>query len=324
MMIRIGIVGTGGMGLVHYHNYAHIEGCKVVGLVGVSQRSQEVAARLELPLYKDVPSLVRAQQVDVVDVCSPTYLHKTQVMESLSLGAHAITEKPIALHRQDAEAMFDLAERRGKLLFVAQVLQFTKEVEALRGLVESGEYGRPLDAFFERLAARPRWVQDGWLFDKEKSGLLPFDLHIHDLDLIVSLFGKPDSFRFTSSGGKERGYQEHYRFLYDYPEMHVAAEAAWFNANIPFTARWRVYFENALVVNDGARVVAYPADGPERVFGTEDEFKIATGINLPPTGMFYRELSHFLECIKKGVPSPRVSRQQVLESITLLEEMTGV
>jgi hypothetical protein len=35
-MIRIGLVGTGGMGTVHYHNYQHIEGCEVAALVGIT------------------------------------------------------------------------------------------------------------------------------------------------------------------------------------------------------------------------------------------------------------------------------------------------
>ncbi|HBF41714.1 MAG TPA: gfo/Idh/MocA family oxidoreductase [Anaerolineaceae bacterium] len=320
-MIRIGLVGTGGMGTVHYNNYQHIEGCKVAALVGITPQSRECSENWGVPLYEDIHSMALAEQVDVVDICSPTFLHREHVMEALSLGMHAITEKPVALHKKDAEEMFSLAESKGKLLFVAQVLQFTKEVEVLRELVASEEYGKPLDASFERLSARPRWVQNGWLFDREKSGLLPFDLHIHDLDLIVSLFGRPESFSFTSTGGRDKAYREHYRFLYNYPGLSVAAEAAWFNADFPFTARWRVYFENAVVVNDGSQVIAYQFDHPARVFDTHEDLLIPTGINLPPTGMFHRELSHFMDCIARGVPSDRVTRQQVLTVIDLLEEL---
>jgi predicted dehydrogenase len=266
--------------------------------------------------------MAQAERVDVMDICSPTFLHKQHVMESLNLGMHVITEKPIALHKKDAIEMYDLAAQKGKLLFVAQALQFTKETELLHSLVESGEYGKPLDAFFERLTGCPRWVQNGWLFDKSKSGLLPFDLHIHDLDAIVSLFGRPESFNYTSCGNTDKSFKEHYRFLYRFKELNVAAEAAWFNADFPFTSRWRVYFENAVVVNDGTRVTAYQFDKPPRVFDTEDEIKIPTGINLPPTGMFYRELTHFLDCIEKQIPSERVSREQILTVVELLEEIT--
>ena len=97
--------------------------------------------------------------------------------------------------------MFALAEEKGVNLYVAQVLQFTREVEVLRKLVREGTYGRPLDAVFQRLSARPEWAQGGWLFDKSKSGLVPFDLHIHDLDVIVSLFGVPDQAECRPCGG---------------------------------------------------------------------------------------------------------------------------
>lgn len=62
--------------------------------------------------------------------------------------------------------------------------------------------GKPLDACFERLSACPGWAKDGWLFDVNKSGLLPYDLHIHDLDVIVSVFGKPESFSVPVISGK--------------------------------------------------------------------------------------------------------------------------
>lgn len=320
--LRIALVGTGGMGTVHYHNYQHLPGCAVTALVGVTTQSQECAAQWNLPLYPDIDSLAAAQSVDVVDVCTPTFLHKEHVLQSLSHGFHTITEKPVALHKADAEAMFALADRQGRQLYVAQVLQFTREVQVLRELVRSGTYGRPLDAHFERLSACPRWAQDGWLFDREKSGLLPFDLHIHDLDVIVSLFGRPRSFSYTASGRSGLSYKEQYRFQYAYDGLNVAAEAAWFNAGIPFTARWRVYFENAMLINEGGKLIAYPAEGEPHEFDTREEILIPTGINLPPTGMFYRELGHFIDCVRRGAPSDLVTRQQVLTVIELLEEIS--
>jgi predicted dehydrogenase len=321
-MIRVAIVGTGGMGSVHYHNYLHIEGCEVAALVDITPESAARSKDWNLPLYPSISEMVKHEKVDVVDVCTPTFLHKTHVMEGLENGLHAITEKPIALHKKDAEEMYALADARGKLLFVGQVLQFTKEVEVLRELVRNQTYGKVLDAYFVRLSACPRWVKNGWLFDRERSGLLPFDLHIHDLDLIISLFGKPESFAFTSCGNYDKNYKEHYRFNYNYDGFNVAAEAAWYNADFPFTANWRFYFENAVVVNDGTKVIAYQFDHEPHIFDTEETVKIPTGINLPPTGMFYAELSHFVNCIREGKPSELVTREQVLTVVELLEEIS--
>lgn len=321
-MIRIGIVGIGGMGTVHHSNYAYIENCRVVAVVGKSVGDIERAKEWGLPIYDTISEMVRNESIDLMDVCTPTFLHKQNVMESLELGKHTITEKPIALHKKDAEAMFDLALQKGVQLYVAQVLQFSREVEVLRDLVRSGEYGSVLDASFERLSACPHWTQDNWLFDKEKSGLLPFDLHIHDLDVIVSLFGKPDDLSFTRCAGREKSYSEQYRFLYRFGKLNVCAEAAWFNADIPFTARWRVYFENAVVINDGIHVTAYQFDREPRIFDTEYRVRIPTGINVPPTGWYLSELSHFIRCAEQGVPSPLVSREQVITVIELLETIS--
>ena len=321
-MIKVALVGTGGMGTVHFSNYAHIDGCQVVAVVDTAEIAKERAKEWSIPIYTTIEEMAKSEQVDVVDVCTPTFLHKSLVMNALTLGFHVITEKPVALTHRDAEEMFALADKMGKQLYVAQVLQFTKEIELLHKLVKKETFGKPLDAYFERLSAAPTWALGGWLFDKQKSGLLPFDLHIHDLDVIVSLFGKPNEFNFTSCGGTDKSYKEHYRFLYRYNNLNVAAEAAWFNADFPFTARWRVYFENVVLVNDGTRVIAYPAGKESIVFDTEEGIKIPTGINLPPTGMFYNELSHFMNCIEKGISSDKVSREQVLTVVQLLEQIS--
>ena len=112
-MINIGIVGAGGMGTVHHSNYLHLDGCAVTGVVDPSPAGRERAAQWGVPCYESITDLVEAGGVDVVDICTPTFLHRDNVMESLSLGKTTIVEKPCALTRADAEAMFALAEEKG-------------------------------------------------------------------------------------------------------------------------------------------------------------------------------------------------------------------
>ncbi len=319
--MNIALVGLGGMGTVHYMNYQHIPDVRVVGVVGATEADQRKAAEWGVPMYPTLTALCAAQPVDLTDICAPTFLHKQLVLESLSLGKHTLTEKPVALSLADARAMFAAADQAGRQLYVAQVLQFTREVEALRTVLADGRYGKPLDACFERLSASPKWSQGNWLFDVRKSGLIPFDLHIHDLDVIISLFGAPQTVACTSAGAADKAYREQYRFQYGYPNLTVCAEAAWFNAAIPFTARWRVYFERGMLVCDAAGVNGYAADGAVTPFDVEDPVKIPTGINLPPTGWFLRELTHFTQCAAENRPSERVPRAQVLTVLETLERL---
>ncbi|MDO5399675.1 MAG: Gfo/Idh/MocA family oxidoreductase [Eubacteriales bacterium] len=319
-MLRIGIVGAGGMGTVHYNNFLHLNDCQVVGIVTRSQSGRAKAVAWGVPAFGSIAELAAAVDPDVVDVCTPTFCHKQDVLESLSLGKNTIVEKPCALHEADARQMFDLAREKGVHLYVAQVLQFSREIEVLRTLVEQKTYGEPLDAVFQRLSARPDWAQGGWLFDREKSGLVPFDLHIHDLDVIASLFGAPEESVCYPCGGQAGGFRELYRWEYRCGQVNVMAEAGWLNASIPFTCPWRVYFERAMVIFDGQTVTAYPHGADPVVYDTEDPVKIPTGINVPPTGWYYRELGHFLACIRKNEDSPLVPRDRVLAVLHILEQ----
>lgn len=320
-MIKVGIVGIGGMGTVHYNNYLHIDGCEAVAAVCHSSLSKDNARRLDLTPYDDIESMVKSEEIDVIDICTPTYLHKQQVLESLNRGKHVIVEKPIALHRKDAVEMFELARRKNLLLFVAQVVQFSKETEVLREAVRSGKYGKPLDGYFERLSGCPQWTREGWIFNKEKSGVLPFDLHVHDLDMIISLFGKPKGFTCTCCGRQEAGYKEEYRINYAFEDFNIAAEAAWYNSNYPFRASWRVYFERGLIENDGKNVVLYQPDEEPFYYYLGEEVAVPTGINLPATDMFYRELSHFISCIEKGIPSDFIRDEQIITGVEIMEEI---
>lgn len=322
-IMNIGLVGVGGMGSVHYANYKEIEGCRVAAVCGGSKRAKETAEKWGLPCYPSIRKMVENCEIDIVDICTPTYLHHHMVMESLDCGKDTICEKPIALSLKDAKEMLDKAEEKGCKLYIAQVLQFTKEVEILRRTVESGVYGKPLDACFERLSACPHWAQDGWLFDVNKSGLLPYDLHIHDLDVIVSVFGKPEGYSLTSCQGEDKNYPEQIRINYDYGKLHVAAEAAWFNADIPWTARWRVYFENGMLINDGNTLTAYQFGAEPKVFDTRDEVMVSTGINVPPCGWYYNELKHFVDCAREHRPSPRVTARQLLTVMEILEDISA-
>ena len=320
--MRVLLVGAGGMGSAHYRNYLQIPNAHVQALVGVSEADRAAGSKWGLPVYGSIAEAISREPAEIADLCVPTYLHEPLAVEAFAQGLHVITEKPCSLSRKSAETMFRAARDAGRQLYVAQVAQFTRETEVLRETVRDERYGRPLDAVFERISSRPAWIQGGWLFEKGKSGLLPFDLHIHDLDLMVSLFGTPEQIRAVPCA-ENLGLKDHLRVEYAWENgMTACGEAAWFNACVPFTARWRVYFERGMVVCDGSSVTGYGADGEIILFDTTDPDQIAAGdINLPANGWFFRELRHFLQCAERNEPSPLIPENQVLAVLSLLEKI---
>lgn len=232
-----------------------------------------------------------------------------------------LCEKPLALRRREAESLFDLARARGVLLLPAHVVRFAQSSIWLRDAVGSGRYGPVREAFFSRLSTRPHWCAGGWAYDRTRSGLVPYDLHIHDLDLMVSLFGPPQSAVVEGSGSRSLPFDEHNWFSYQYPGFRVTAEAAWYVAVIPFTASWRVSFESALALCRNDRVILYEHGRPPCVPADRPEAAQETGISVPATDMYDRELACFVQCSRTGQPPALLPPGEVLAVLGILEAM---
>lgn len=320
-MIKIGLVGLGGMGTVHYTNYQYIQDCKVAAVVGTTEKDKQTADSWGLTEYSTITDMLDHEDIDVVDICTPTFTHYQLTKEALLRNKNVIVEKPFTLHLKEAEELFALSENSGKHVYVGQVIRFAKDTEILEQLIKNKEYGEVKDAYFARLSKVPGWSTGNWMLDKNKSGQLAFDLHIHDLDTIIHLFGTPLGYSYTIVKSKESKYTELYRIQYDFDAYHVAAEAAWFHADYPFNASWRVYFENAVAVGNSKQVIIYPYNGETRIIKIHEK-QIPTGINLAPTEMFYSELSYYMDCVRKNIDPPKTPKQEILNVVRILEKLT--
>lgn len=319
-MIRIGIVGTGGMGTVHYTNYQYIEDCKTVAVCG----NPEKARSWGVQAYSDISKMAEKERLDVIDICTPTFLHYRQVKEALQ-WCDVICEKPLTLSAREASELFEVAGRTGHHLYVAQVVRFFPEYKVLEKIIREKPYGQILDGYFWRLSEKPEWASGGWLTDRRKSGLVPFDLHIHDLDYIVSLFGMPEKEMYMEARSPGENMAQQYRFLYEFKQedtpVHVCAEASWFAGNYPWSAGFRVCLERAVLEASGGTVTLYQEGKEPEVLDTAEKRKIPTGINVPPTGVYLEELEHFLTCVREKRDSDIVKKEEVLGVLSILEKI---
>ena len=315
------IVGFGGMGRVHYVNTLLIAGTSIVGIVGSGDRDRAAAESFSLPFFSSIKEAVSALEPDIVDITTPTFMHKEHVVDAIEAGCrNIIVEKPLALKSDDAAYIFSLAEEKGVRIVPAHVMRFTKEFNALRKTVESGEFGAVLDASFSRISAMPAW-SNGWLLDKSKSGAVPFDLHIHDADMIFALFGKPRSVTSYKRRGHESSTDEYFHVTYSYDGFSVNAEAGWLRASVPFAASWRVIFEHAVLQCSDERVMCYPEEGNPFQMDTHYDKIVETGINVPPTGWYYEELSAIYAYLSSEDSTQLIPYSDIIEELKILERL---
>ena len=192
-MIKVGLIGCGFMGAMHANCYNNIDGVKLVAVADIRrEKAEELACGAEI--YADGKDLIERADVDVIDICLPTFLHAEYAVKAMDKVKYLFVEKPVALTNAQAKEMIEKAIKTGCQVQVGQVIRFWDEYVELKKIIESGVYGKVVNANFRRISPRPTWGWKNWLLDASLSGGAGQDLHIHDVDYVLSLFGVPNPF----------------------------------------------------------------------------------------------------------------------------------
>ncbi len=317
-MLKIGMVGMGGISRAHRNAWAQIPEAQVIAVCDIRPEQADVAAEATGgKAYYDFDSMLAAETIDILDICLPTYLHADFAVKALDHGIHVLTEKPISLKIEDVERVYGAAERNHKNIMVAQVLRFWREYEALKAACESGKYGKLLSGHMTRLGNTPKWSWDGWMQDPERSGLVPFDLHIHDLDFMVYAFGTPEKMSCHRARGEK---QDYFTAVYEYPGFFICAEAAWFNCGYKFQSAFRFQFERAVMEYKGGTLITYLENGETETL-EEEAAGEENGINLPKSNAYYNEIRYFVDCVLAGKPCDKVKPGELRTVLDLIAQL---
>ena len=194
-MLKVGLIGCGFMGAMHANCYKNIEGVEVVAFADIrKEKAQELANGSNAIIYGDGKDLIDNAKVDIIDICLPTYLHAEYAMAAMEKVGYVFVEKPVALTVEEGKAMIEKSKTTGCQVQVGQVIRFWDEYVELKKIVESGAYGKVVNANFRRISPRPTWGWENWLLNNKLSGGAAQDLHVHDVDYVLSLFGEPEKF----------------------------------------------------------------------------------------------------------------------------------
>lgn len=178
--MRVGIAGAGLMGATHADAWA-TTGATIAGIVADSAGEAERLAALHgARVYPSYAAML--EEVEIVDICTPTHVHHEQVLAAAAAGRHIICEKPLARTLEQGQAMLAACARAGVQLHVAQVVRFFPQYARARALVQEGAVGRPAVLRLHRGSFRPRRPEGNWFLDEEKSGGIILDMMIHDFD----------------------------------------------------------------------------------------------------------------------------------------------
>ena len=323
-MVKVGIIGFGFMGAMHFRCYKNVEGVNIVALCDADKGKVEAEggtagniacseATLDLSgidIYSDARKMLSEAQLDAVSITLPTYLHAEYAKLALESGINVLCEKPMALNLQHCEQMTAAAKKSNQLLLIGHCIRFWPEYAQAKEIVGSGEYGKVKVASFRRLVSTPGYSIGNWHLDGSKSGGAAMDCHIHDTDFVQYLFGMPKFVCSQAVKGPSGDY-DHIVTQYGYDDdCVVTAEGGWMmSPSFGFQMSYTLVLERATIIYDFLR------DPSLQIHTAEGETlspKIASGDG------YSHEIEHFIKAVS-GQSVPEVtSPEQSMNSIKLI------
>ena len=312
-MLKVGLVGVGGISGAHIPAWNAMEDAELVALCDI--RPERMEGYPQQRHYTDFHEMLRNEELDILDICLPTNLHVDFAVEAMERGIHVICEKPISLDPRQVDRAYETAEKNGVKFMIAQVLRFWPEYELLKEIYDSRRYGRLLSGSMHRLGQKPKWSWDNWMMDEKRSGRVPYDLHVHDVDFMVYAFGAPESVHRRRARNDQ---QDYLCGVYSYPDFFITAEASWYAAPLPFGAGFRFQFEDALVVWDKGVFTIYQNDGTILNPASGEEGLDTGSINLPKSDAYANEIRYFADCVLGDKFPDKVKAEELKAVINLL------
>lgn len=195
-MTRIAVAGCGKVAYLHGMAIKNIPDAKLAACWSRSEQSAlTFAEKFKCKAFRTITEMVKAEEIDLVIVCTPHPYHKDPVIETVRNGAHVLVEKPLASTLSDCDEMIDACKHAGVKLGVISQRRWYKPVQRVKHAIEQGKIGQPVLGTIQMLGWRDRdyYEANAWrgTWKMEGGGVL-VNQAPHQLDILLWYMGDID------------------------------------------------------------------------------------------------------------------------------------
>ncbi|GLC27561.1 Gfo/Idh/MocA family protein [Roseisolibacter agri] len=193
---RIALVGCGRISKNHFESIARVDGLELAAVCDVvPERAQAAGAAHGVPAFTSYEQMLREAEFDAVAICTPSGLHPAHGVAAARAGKHVISEKPMAISLEGADALVQACDDAGVHLFVVKQNRLNAPIQLVKRAIDKGRFGRlymatctvhwtrPQD-YYDQAPWRGTWEFDGGAFMNQAS---------HYVDLVQWLMGPVES-----------------------------------------------------------------------------------------------------------------------------------
>ena len=186
--INISIVGTGLMGLQHIKAISKSKKANIHSIVDISDNAKKLSNKHKIPLYSDVSSLLKSNQLDAVIVATPNQLHEKHTISFLKKKIPVLLEKPISDNIKSAKKIIISSKKNKTPLLIGYHRRHNAIVSKVKTIIRSGKLGNIVSAnVLCWLYKHKEYFKETWRTSRG-GGPLGINL-VHDIDMICYLLG---------------------------------------------------------------------------------------------------------------------------------------
>jgi predicted dehydrogenase len=335
--LKFGVIGAGSIGSIHAGNVKRNRSTELVAICDIREdRARKLARKLKVQkTYTNYLDMLDKEKLDAVISGTPNYLHAKIAIDALERGVNVLTEKPMAMNAQEAQAMVDAAKRTGKVLALGMTQRFTAEGAAAKAASTPKNLGSVYfaKATLYRTLGIPGFRS--WFTTKAQSGGGPLmDLGPHAIDFAMYLMNFPKPLRargvtYSKLGPRGLGLgtwgHPEREGVFDVEDLAVALVELAGGITMLVEVSWATYTDeywNVHVLGDKAGITYRP---PHLISERRGKLKV-TNLKVKRVKPYMQELEDLVQCIRTGKeplgrPEDGVVVMKIIDAIYKSAEM---
>jgi len=148
--------------------------------------------------------------LDYVSICTPNYMHASQIAAGLRLGCDVICEKPLVPTSQDLDELKKVEEETGRKVYNILQLRHHQAILDLKDKVAATSSDKKHEVELTYITSRGRWYHTSWKGDPRKSFGVATNIGVHFFDMLHFIFGRLErNVLHYSDDMKASGYLEY-------------------------------------------------------------------------------------------------------------------
>lgn len=332
--VKVGIIGTGWIAEAHVANYLQCEDVEIVAAADLIPGKAEKFCKANgiegVRLYPDHKSMIDAEELDAVSVCTYNKTHAECTIYALQHGIHVLLEKPMCVTLEEAVEICKAEKESGKILSIGFQPRFDPNMQMLKKIVQSGELGKIY--YIQTGGGRRRGIPTpyGTSFIEEKTAGLGAlaDIGCYSLDMVLNAIGYPKPLSvsgYTSAffGTDPAYYPNHPEYADVFTVDDFAAAFIRLEGDIvlDFRISWAMNLDTPgdtiiLGTKGGLRVPSTECwngsiGGPLKIYKTVagEEIEYEVDMKHDDVDNFYKKIRLFIDAVKENGTAPVPSAQ---------------